>query len=311
MTTDTKEPNPKEAFGNAKVPLGLVPATALIEMALAMLEGALKYGGHNYRVVPIAAMTYVDAAERHLKKYEYGQDRDPVTHVRELASVMACCAIIIDAEICGTLIDNRPPVAPVGPLLDANMQIVAHLKELFKDHHPKQYTWEDSPGLKVEGFPDGYMAEELQGGPGTVSGADLCVELHCGQPRAPGLVRCAPHAAGYMRDPAHDHFRHPDAAAPSLAPMDPPPPFAVPIQDMGPLTLPCGCAKRCKGHAVSTDAAKVDVASSPGNYAEERAAGPKDPQGRPYATTTADAEFPQPPPDYRIPASPRCFDPAD
>lgn len=295
MTTDTKEPNPKEAFGSAKVPLGLVPATAIIEMALALLEGALKYGGHNYRVAPVQAMTYVDAAQRHLIKYEYGQDRDPVTHVRELASVMACCAIIIDAELCGTLIDNRPPCAPVAQLLDANMTLVAHLKDLFKDHHPKQYTWEDTPGLvretppEPEGFPMGYSVES---GPADANGeVDTLV------------IR------GFQTPPA---------------------PAVSAVHQPQPLFLECGCTKRCKGHDASVSPAPAvehrgyctelgctnerelymvtceahrpraaQVASAPGNYAAERAA---------PATQTHDAEFPHAPAAY---TETKAFDPAD
>lgn len=70
-----------------------------------------------------------------------------------------------------------------------------------------------------------------------------------------------------------------------------------------PLELPCGCVKRCKGHAVTEAAAAVDAAPS---YALERA-----------ASTTADAEFPLPPQDYRMPPAlasvedRKAFDPAD
>lgn len=298
-----KPSNPKDAFGSAKVPVGLAPDTALQEMALAFLEGATKYGRYNWRVVGVRASIYNDAMERHRMKWWNGQNRDPVTRVRELASVMACCAILIDSEICGVLNDDRPPMAPMGELLDINMQVVAHLKDLFKDHHPDQFTIADTPGMnepEPEGFPTGY-------------------ELHpdLGAPEVPGTLKELQEMAA--------------AAPPATA-----------------LLLPCGCAKRCKGHAVSTDAAKVDATpivrehrgcctvgvctnerglymltcaahaptegaavSSPGNYAAERAAGPKDPQGRPYATTTADAEFPQPPPVHRPVEAAREFDPAD
>ena len=311
--TDTKDSNPKQAFGDAKVPVGLVPDTAIIEMALALLEGALKYGGYNYRVVGVKASTYNHAMERHRKKWWNGQDRDPATKVRELASVMACCAILIDAEICGMLTDDRPPVAPIGPQLDENMALVAHLKELFKDHNPHQYTWEDSPGLQQcqdegcphYGTPHAHVTEVLGAGPLEPEGFPDGYSSEPGpQCHEPG---CTDEATDERRAYCGKHALVPGA----LTPMTPPPPFAVPIQDTGPLMLPCGCAKRCKGHPVSLDAAKVDVPDSPGNYAAERAAGPKDPSGRPYSTVTADAEFPQPPPDYRIPASPREFDPAD
>lgn len=257
--TETKDTNPKEAFGDAKVPVGLVPDTALIEMALAFLEGALKYGRYNWRVVGVRASIYNDAMDRHRKKWWNGQDRDPQTRVRELASVMACCAILIDSEICGVLEDDRPPMAPLGQLLDINMEVVAHLKDLFKDHHPPQPTIEDTPGLvretppEPEGFPTGY-------------------ELHPEQ---------AQHQADAELSTVHE---------------------------AQPLFLECGCVKRCKGHPVSLAAAAVDL---PPNGPVCVAAGPRDPQGRPYSTVTADAEFPQPPPVHRPVEAARDFDPAD
>lgn len=143
--TDTKATNPKEDFGSAKVPVGLVPDTAIIEEAMAFLEGALKYGRFNWRIAGVKASTYHDAIERHLKKWWNGQDRDPLTRVMELASVRACCGILIDSTILGMLNDDRPPQAPVGEHLDASIEHVAFLKELFAGHKPHQYTWRDNP----------------------------------------------------------------------------------------------------------------------------------------------------------------------
>lgn len=147
---NTKASNPKEAFGSAKVPVGLVPDSAIIEESLAFLEGALKYGRYNWRIAGVRASTYNDAMERHRKRWWNGQDRDPLTRVRELASIRACCAILIDAEICGMLNDDRPPRADLNSLLDQNMENVAHLKELFKNHSPRQFTIADSEPTEAE-----------------------------------------------------------------------------------------------------------------------------------------------------------------
>lgn len=145
MSTARKPTNPKDIVGSTKVPVGLVPETAIIEEAFAFLEGALKYGRYNWRIAGVSASIYHDAMDRHMKKWWNGQDRDPITRVRELASLRACAGILIDAEICGMLNDDRPPMAPVGILLDdaETLAQVAHLKELFKDHHPKQFTIDD------------------------------------------------------------------------------------------------------------------------------------------------------------------------
>lgn len=138
--TDTKATNPKDAFGSAKLAVGLVPDTAVNEMALAFLEGALKYGRFNWRIAGVRASIYNDALERHRQKWWNGENRDPVTRVKHLANLMACAAILIDAELCGMLTDDRPPRAPVGAQHDELIKSVAHLKELFKDHAPTQYT---------------------------------------------------------------------------------------------------------------------------------------------------------------------------
>jgi hypothetical protein len=186
MTTDTKPTNPKDAIGSGKLPRGLAPDTAVMEMATAFLEGALKYGRYNWRIAGVRASIYHDAAAGHLAKWWNGQDRDPVTRVRELASVMACCAILIDAEYAGKLTDDRPP--PLNgwdPRSSKDvMGLVTHLKELFKAHTPHQYTIADTVRVSMPGQTSGSIPEircadcrELVTGPHT------CVVKHKdGQP---------------------------------------------------------------------------------------------------------------------------------
>lgn len=145
----TKASNPKEAFGDAKMPLDLLPDTAVVQFNLAFLEGALKYGGYNYRIAGVKASTYVRAARRHLSKWWNGQDADPATLVNELASVGACIAILIDAAACGKLRDDRPPRADMERALADAAKVAAHLKVLFRDHHPQQYTQEEHGAPRV------------------------------------------------------------------------------------------------------------------------------------------------------------------
>lgn len=135
--------NPKDAVGSGRLPMDLVPGTLVVHAALAFLEGALKYGKFNWRIAGVRASRYTAAMRRHMEKYENGQNRDPKTRVHHLASIIANAGILLDAELCGKLIDDRPPRAPVDRLIDEAAEVVAHLQELFKDHHPKQYTIED------------------------------------------------------------------------------------------------------------------------------------------------------------------------
>jgi len=139
--------NPKDAIGVTKVPLHLTPGSAKAYLAMGFLEGALKYGKYNWRIAGVRASIYLDAMERHMEKYKNGEDVDLVTKVPHLASVMACCAIILDANLVGKLNDDRPPRAPVSALLDSLAVHVKHLQDLYGDETPHQYTIED--GQKV------------------------------------------------------------------------------------------------------------------------------------------------------------------
>lgn len=139
-----KESNPKDAIGSAKLPMHLVPGSAKAFLTLGFLEGALKYGKYNWRVAGVRVSTYLDAMERHMEKYKNGEDCDPVTKVPHLASIMACCSIILDAGVVNKLTDDRPPRAPVSELIDSMVSDVAYLKSLYEGENPHQCTIEDS-----------------------------------------------------------------------------------------------------------------------------------------------------------------------
>lgn len=109
-----KETNPKAAFGDAKVPLHVVPKPALYWQALAHAHGAMKYGAHNWRVSGVRATTYLNAAKRHLDLYEEGQLLDSESGLPHLAHVAACVNIIMDAMARGKLNDDRPPKSDDG-----------------------------------------------------------------------------------------------------------------------------------------------------------------------------------------------------
>lgn len=143
--TDTKDTNPKDAIGCKKLPMHLIPGSAKAYMALAFLEGASKYGKYNWRLAGVRASIYLDAIERHMEKFTNGEWCDPETHVPHLASVMACCAIIMDANLLGKLTDDRPPIGYESGLIDGLSEQVLHLQALFAEHDPHQCTIEDSP----------------------------------------------------------------------------------------------------------------------------------------------------------------------
>lgn len=142
----SKPSNPKDMIGSDKVPMSLVTGTTKAYLALAHLEGHLKYGLVNWREAGVRASIYLDALERHFEKFKDGGEwADPVTKVPHLASIMACCSIILDAQLAGKLTDDRPKSNPKLPqLIDDLGENVKHLKELFKAKHPRHYTIADN-----------------------------------------------------------------------------------------------------------------------------------------------------------------------
>lgn len=144
VVAEKKDSNPKDAVGTSKVPMHLIPGSAKAYLAMGFLEGALKYGKYNWRVAGVRSSIYLDAMERHYEKYKNGEDLDEKTKVPHLASIMACCAIILDAGLVDKLTDDRPPRAPVAKLIDSLAPHVRYLQSLYKAEDPHQYTIEDS-----------------------------------------------------------------------------------------------------------------------------------------------------------------------
>jgi len=162
MSTDTKPSNPKDIIGSTKLDMGLVPDTIDAEVALAYLEGALKYGRFNWRIAGVRASIYNAALRRHLKRWWNGENRDKVTRVKHLANLIACAGIVLDAELAGMLEDDRPPALDLDKVIDVQDHI-AHLKNLFKDHSPKQYTIADT---RVQEDTNGQAVQSQQKAPG-------------------------------------------------------------------------------------------------------------------------------------------------
>jgi hypothetical protein len=107
--------NPKDAVGSSKAPMSCVSAAVLGELGLAMLEGSLKYGRHNYRTAPIRASVYFDAVSRHMRSWwDEGEDLDPDSKLSHIAKAIATLVVLRDSMITGKWDDDRPPPVPAG-----------------------------------------------------------------------------------------------------------------------------------------------------------------------------------------------------
>lgn len=138
---DAKDTNPKDGIGATKLPLHLVPLTAVAVASLAHLEGACKYGTWNWRVAGVRASIYVDAALRHIGAWLNGEDADPDSGVPHLGHALACLNIIIDAKAAGKLYDDRTPPVNIRKLLDELTPHVQRIKDKHKTRNPRHYNF--------------------------------------------------------------------------------------------------------------------------------------------------------------------------
>jgi hypothetical protein len=140
----TKSGNPKDGIGATKLPLHLVPATALAVAALAHLDGATKYGAWNWRIAGVRASIYLDAVHRHLAKWTNGERLDPDSGVHHLGHAIACLNILIDAQCAGKLTDDRPPSVDLAALFAGLTPKVNGIKAKNAAHEPRHYTIDDT-----------------------------------------------------------------------------------------------------------------------------------------------------------------------
>ncbi len=99
--------NPKTIVGRAKPALRAIPPIAILHLGGAMGEGESKYGRFNWRDKTVTSSVYYDAIQRHLLAWWDGENNASDSGRHHLAHVMACCAILLDAEAASKLNDDR------------------------------------------------------------------------------------------------------------------------------------------------------------------------------------------------------------
>ena len=130
--------NPKDSLGIRKAPMSTVSATVLLEVGLAMLEGAAKYGKFNYRAVGVRSSVYYDATMRHLMSWYEGEDVDPDSGMSHITKAIASLVVLRDAMIQGMVDDDRPPRSKLD--MAAYNTHAGEILDRHADKRPAHYT---------------------------------------------------------------------------------------------------------------------------------------------------------------------------
>lgn len=122
--------------------MSTVPGNVMAEVGVAMLEGATKYGRHNYRVAGVRSSVYYDAVMRHLIAWWEGEDIDPDSKLSHVTKAITSLVVLRDAMMQGMATDDRPPRSvPFYPNLNDAAGVML---DKNADKSPRHYTIEDS-----------------------------------------------------------------------------------------------------------------------------------------------------------------------
>lgn len=137
-----KDTNPKDAIGVRKAGVSCIPANVMAELGVAMLEGASKYGRHNYRAAGVRASVYYDAAVgRHLMDWWEGDDIDKDSGLSHITKAIAALVVLRDSMMQDNWVDDRPPRS--APYRDEMNKRAGEVLDRHKDKAPKHYTEKD------------------------------------------------------------------------------------------------------------------------------------------------------------------------
>ena len=179
--TDTM--NPKDKLGKSKLPYHLAPESAIAYMSMGLYEGMVKYGRTNWRASKVLASVYYAALLRHALDWFEGQNQSDDSQNMHLGNCLACLAILVDAKVHGTLVDDRNYIteesdAGLRKMKEQLLGIMRNIESLYGDKNPKQYDHRDAmkeSGNEPDKDPTGevvYMSEfaQFDGMPAFVGG---------------------------------------------------------------------------------------------------------------------------------------------
>ena len=132
-----KRTNPKDAVGTGKWrQFSVLPMAVIWELAVALLEGARKYGRHNYRDAGVRASVYVDAAVGHIGQFWEGEDIDADSGLSHITKAIASLVVMRDSMIRGNWVDDRPPAIDMDALRTDLQAAVDGIMERIPDAVP-------------------------------------------------------------------------------------------------------------------------------------------------------------------------------
>lgn len=139
---NVKPSNPKDLVGVRKAPMSTVSAVVMAEVGVAMLEGAAKYGRHNYRAVGVRSSVYYDGTMRHLMAWWEGQDLDPDSGMSHITKAITSLVVLRDAMIQGKCEDDRAPRS--AEFYTALNTLAGEIIDKHADKSPRHYTIGDA-----------------------------------------------------------------------------------------------------------------------------------------------------------------------
>jgi len=161
-----KDTNPKDAVGTRKWrQFMVVPRQVLWEIGVGMLEGALKYGRHNYRASGVRASVYVDAAIGHLDQFVEGEDVDRDSGLSHVTKAICSLVVLRDAMMNGFWEDDRPP--KVANLAGVRDRLQAKVEEIFDryqgvDAHHYTQSGDGAPYQETRSADDEVLGSSLR-----------------------------------------------------------------------------------------------------------------------------------------------------
>ena len=138
MTGYTKPTNPKDAVGIRK-PRFYSGMSCHVRrlVSIGMMEGAMKYGRHNYRDAGVRASVYYDSTNEHLDDWYEGEDIDPDSDLNHVIKAICSLYVLADAIITGNFVDDRPPrTKKVRDIVKESQPIVDRLFEKYPNPLP-------------------------------------------------------------------------------------------------------------------------------------------------------------------------------